>query len=177
VSENLATIEQLRRERALLAASHKDLQRQYAEASDVSRLRPVTPGRGADGREMQTVAHLRETQAVGQTSHDDRRAELDAQLAELGALRDAKAGTEGAVAALEADLRRVRREAEAFGRDLARLRAEREDGVRREQDARAEADEAAARVVRYKDEVARVRRELEAHVCPRCIALFHVHVP
>jgi predicted nuclease with TOPRIM domain len=35
VNENLATIEQLRQERSLLAASHKDLQKQYAEASDV----------------------------------------------------------------------------------------------------------------------------------------------
>jgi uncharacterized coiled-coil protein SlyX len=35
VAENQATIEQLREERSLLASSHRDLQRRYAEASEV----------------------------------------------------------------------------------------------------------------------------------------------
>jgi uncharacterized coiled-coil protein SlyX len=35
VAENQAAIEQLREERSLLASNHRDLQRRYAEASEV----------------------------------------------------------------------------------------------------------------------------------------------
>jgi hypothetical protein len=36
VTENAATIERLRQERSLLARDHKDLQKKYSEAAEVS---------------------------------------------------------------------------------------------------------------------------------------------
>lgn len=96
---------------------------------------------------MQHADRLREECAVSQKSHDDRRNQLDIQLAEIEDLRKAlssqvdelhRAETEKrritferddvsqTVAALQADLRRVRKDAEAFGRDLKFLRSEKE---------------------------------------------------
>ena len=42
VSENLDSVEQLRQERSMLAADHKELQRRYTKASEVSTL-ALTP--------------------------------------------------------------------------------------------------------------------------------------
>ena len=39
VAENLENIEQLRQERSMLAADHKQLQRRYAKASEVREIR------------------------------------------------------------------------------------------------------------------------------------------
>ncbi|KAI0352396.1 hypothetical protein OH77DRAFT_1498058 [Trametes cingulata] len=128
VAENLENIEQLRQERSLLAADHKDLQRRYAKAAE-------------------EVNRLKSEYAASQTSHDNRRHELDLRVLEIEDLRRAlsdqaselerieaekarmaaeKGDVARTVAALEADLRRVRRDAEAFGRDLKALRAQKE---------------------------------------------------
>ncbi|KAI0692519.1 hypothetical protein BC835DRAFT_1508673 [Cytidiella melzeri] len=142
VVENVETIEQLRRERSLLVSDHKTLQKQF---SDVSK----------------HVSKLREQHATSQTSHDQRRHELDLQLLEIEELRKVlsnqadelqkaeedkarvvseKTDMSRTVAALEADLRRVRRDAEAFGRDLKQLRSQKErlEDQRKEDAAKAE---------------------------------------
>ncbi|ESK89340.1 hypothetical protein Moror_16258 [Moniliophthora roreri MCA 2997] len=126
--ENTDTMEQLREERALLVAEHKELQKKFSQISEQAQ-------------------HLREQQATSQQTHDNRRQQLDLHLAEIEELRQAlsdrasdlkRAEVDKAklvaesdevartVAALESDLRRVKRDAEAFGRDLKLLRAEKE---------------------------------------------------
>ncbi|KAH9479344.1 hypothetical protein JR316_0007934 [Psilocybe cubensis] len=128
VVENAETIEQLRQERALLAADHKELQRRFAEASE-------------------TANNLRNEYVAHSTSHDNRRHELDLHRLEIEDLRRAldervtdlhrvekekekiaseKSDVARTVASLEADLRRVRKDAEAFGHDLRQLRGEKE---------------------------------------------------
>ncbi|KAJ2918654.1 hypothetical protein MD484_g1796, partial [Candolleomyces efflorescens] len=128
VAENMDTISQLRQERSLLSKDHKDLQRRYSELSE-------------------TVSRLREKHAAHSTSHDNWRHKLDLQVLEIEELKQAlddrssqlkkaerekdriaseKDGVAKTVSGLEADLRRVRRDAEAFGRDLRMLRAEKE---------------------------------------------------
>ncbi|KAI0629314.1 hypothetical protein C8Q77DRAFT_1143253 [Trametes polyzona] len=142
VSENLENIEHLRQERSMLAADHKDLQRRYAKASE-------------------EVNRLKSEYAASQTSHDNRRHELDLRVLEIEDLRRAlsdqaselerveaekarmaaeKGDVARTVAALEADLRRVRRDAEAFGRDLKALRAQKDkfEAERKEERAKAE---------------------------------------
>ncbi|KAJ3563380.1 hypothetical protein NP233_g8980 [Leucocoprinus birnbaumii] len=143
VSENQRTIEALRQERSSLSADFKDLQRRYADASErADRLR----------KEYTSTAN----------SHEKRRGELDIRLLEIEDLKRAlqkqstkvqraeeekerviaeKHDVSRTIAALEADLRRVRRDAESFGRDLRALKTEKE---------KAEA--------KYKDEIARLER-------------------
>ncbi|KAJ7491999.1 hypothetical protein FB451DRAFT_1360785 [Mycena latifolia] len=137
VSENAETVEQLRQERSMLAMDHKDLQLRFSEISEASGFHHIATH--AD--------RLRAEYRVSQVSHDKRRHELDLQLAEIDDLRHAlddqadqlqraeaernriaaeKSDVARTVAALEADLRRVRRDAEAFGRDLKLLRSEKE---------------------------------------------------
>lgn len=95
----------------------------------------------------QHANQLRTEHRASQVSHDNRRHELDLHLGEIDDLRRAlddqadqlqqaeaekdriaaeKSDVARTVAALEADLRRVRRDAEAFGRDLKLLRSEKE---------------------------------------------------
>ncbi|EPQ56284.1 hypothetical protein GLOTRDRAFT_115600 [Gloeophyllum trabeum ATCC 11539] len=122
VAQNAETIQQLREERSLLVADHKKLQRQFTEVSE-------------------HLNQLRDEYAASQTSHESRRHQLDMALHEVDDLRQAlsaqaselehhRAQAENnrsaaaAIAALEEDLRRVKKEAEAFGRDLKQLRAE-----------------------------------------------------
>ncbi|TFK39758.1 hypothetical protein BDQ12DRAFT_704709 [Crucibulum laeve] len=128
VAENIETIEQLRQERSLLATDHKILQQRFSEVSE-------------------SVNRLRGEYAAHSTSHDNHRHKLDLQLLEIEDLRRAlndqaselqrtemekdrisaeKSNVAKTIALLEADLKRVRRDAEAFGRDLKLLRAEKE---------------------------------------------------
>ncbi|KAF8553566.1 hypothetical protein OG21DRAFT_1414081, partial [Imleria badia] len=138
VRENTSTIEQLRQERSILAQDHKDLQQRYAQASE--------------------RAHkLRNEYAASQKSHENRRQQLDIHLAEIEELRHAlssqadelqrteqeknqmmmeKTDISRTIAALEAELKRVRKDAEIFGRDLKALRAEKER--QREESAKAD---------------------------------------
>ncbi|EKM50608.1 uncharacterized protein PHACADRAFT_152721 [Phanerochaete carnosa HHB-10118-sp] len=178
VAENIETIEQLRRERSLLVADHKKLQKQFGQASE-------------------NVNQLRKSHATSQTSHDKRRHALDLHLLEIedlrraisaqtGELQRAEAETQRAasergdlartVAALETDLRRVRRDAEAFGRDLRELRAQKDklEAERRDATARAERAQKQAQTqirvlkeeVQEQRERARAARdEWKRHVC------------
>ncbi|KAJ7224111.1 hypothetical protein GGX14DRAFT_548737 [Mycena pura] len=128
VAENAETVEQLRQERSLLAMDHKDWQRRFSEISE-------------------QATRLQTEYQAAQISHDNRRHELDLQRAEIDELRRAlddqadqlqradaekdritaeKRDVARTVAALEADLKRVRKDAEAFGRDLNLLRSEKE---------------------------------------------------
>lgn len=98
---------------------------------------------------------MRDEYAASSTSHDNRRHQLDLHLAEIEDLRRAlsnqadelhKAETEKnriaaeksnvarTVAVLESDLKRVKRDAEAFGRDLKLLRAEKEKAESKHKD-------------------------------------------
>ncbi|KAF8639093.1 hypothetical protein AX17_001738 [Amanita inopinata Kibby_2008] len=129
VTENFGTIDLLRQERSLLAADHKQLQRRFTELTEQAN-------------------RLRSEYAATSTSHDKRRHQLDLYRLEIDDLRRAvseqaselqraekeknrisaeKEGVAKTVASLEADLRRVKRDAEAFGRDLKRLRGEKEN--------------------------------------------------
>ncbi|KAI0057426.1 hypothetical protein BV25DRAFT_1892643 [Artomyces pyxidatus] len=162
-AENAETIEQLRQERSLLIADHKKLQKRFKEASE-------------------RMNKLRDEQAASQTSHDNRRHALDLQLLEIEDLKralaertDALQAAEAAqvraasahereqeqerlVATLEADLTRVRRNAEALGRDLRAERKRREDeNARREEERKKEKGKAG----HAKKEVEDVRREME----------------
>ncbi|KAF9466148.1 hypothetical protein BDZ94DRAFT_1341734 [Collybia nuda] len=128
VAENNDTIDQLRQERGLLATDHKELQRRFSEISEQAN-------------------QLRHEYAVSSTSHDNRRHQLDLHLLEIDDLRRAlsdsaeeleraemekdrisaeKNDVARTVSILESDLRRVKKDAEAFGRDLKLLRIEKE---------------------------------------------------
>ncbi|OJT11389.1 hypothetical protein TRAPUB_12084 [Trametes pubescens] len=174
VSENLGNMEQLRQERSMLASDHKDLQRRYAKASE-------------------EVNRLKSEYAASQTSHDNRRHELDLRVLEIEDLRRAlsnqaselerveaekarlaaeKGDVARTVAALEADLRRVRRDAEAFGRDLKALRAQKDKTEAERKEERAAAarsqKQAQAQLRVLKEELDTQKekaREWRSHVC------------
>ncbi|KAJ3553173.1 hypothetical protein NM688_g3757 [Phlebia brevispora] len=178
VAENSETIEQLRKERSLLVADHKSLQRQFTQVTE-------------------HVNKLRQEHATTQTSHEQRRHELDMKMLEIEDLRRAlsereedleraeadkkrianeKIDMNHNVAALEADLRRVKREAEAFGRDLKALRAQKDklENERKEEKTKVErAQKQSQTEIRLlKDEVREqkekaltLQRRLSDHVC------------
>ncbi|KAI0664228.1 hypothetical protein C8Q70DRAFT_225129 [Cubamyces menziesii] len=178
VAENLENMEQLRQERSMLAADHKDLQRRYAKASEEAN-------------------RLKTEYAASQTSHDNRRHELDLRVLEIEDLRRAlsdqaselerveaekarmaaeKGDVARTVAALEADLRRVRRDAEAFGRDLKALRVQKDkmEAERKEERAKAErAQKQAQTQIRilqqeldgHKEKARELREQWSGHVC------------
>ncbi|KAF9269220.1 hypothetical protein L218DRAFT_1072847 [Marasmius fiardii PR-910] len=128
VKENSETMEQLREERALLVAEHKELQKKFTKISEQAQ-------------------RLREQEASTKRTHENRRQQLDLHMGEIDELRKALSdraeelhraetekerlaaegnGVAQTVVALESDLRRVKKDAEAFGRDLKLLRAEKE---------------------------------------------------
>ncbi|KAG2358528.1 hypothetical protein BDR07DRAFT_1294630, partial [Suillus spraguei] len=144
VKENTETIDQLRQERSLLANDHKELQRRFTEVSE-------------------RANKLRDDYAKSQSSHDNRRHQLDSHLGEIEDLRRAlsnqadelqrseeeknrmaieKTDVARTVAALESDLRRVKRDAEAFGRDLKTLRTEKQKLQERHKDELTKAERA-----------------------------------
>ncbi|KAI0318748.1 hypothetical protein OF83DRAFT_909610 [Amylostereum chailletii] len=162
-SENAETIEQLRQERSMLATEHKKLQTRFRETSD-------------------HMNKLREEHAASQASHDNKRHALDLRLLEIDDLRRALAEKtetlqvmeaaqskltagkerereqERIVAALEADLARVRRNAEALGRDLRAERTRREEETRKRE---AERKEEKNKAGSTKKEVEEARKEAE----------------
>jgi hypothetical protein len=139
------------------------------------------------------VGRLRTDLRTTQNHHDDRRHQLDLQIAEIEDLRreiawrdeelaqerrKGEAGSElaGTVNALEKEVDRVRADAEMFSHELKALRDSRDDLelVRREEASRAERVQMQLKAqVRVLDEQAeehrsRIRRlveELESHVC------------
>ncbi|KAF9006188.1 hypothetical protein BDQ17DRAFT_1389747 [Cyathus striatus] len=178
VTENIDTIEQLRQERSFLVSEHKQLQQKYLQVSE-------------------SANKLRDELATHSTSHDNHRHQLDLRLLELEDLRRAlgdradelerveaeknrisaeKKDVSKMIVGLEADLQRVRKDAEAFGRDLKLLRAEKEKLEIKHQEEMAKADrskkqsQAQIRVLNeqlesQKQKTAKVKEEVESHVC------------
>ncbi|KAH9927002.1 uncharacterized protein B0H18DRAFT_306413 [Fomitopsis serialis] len=178
VSENAETIGQLRQERSLLAAEHKDLQRRYSKVAE-------------------HMNQVRGEHAASQVSHDERRLQLDLRLLEIDELRRAistqadellraenernriaaeKSDVVHSVAALEADLQRVRRDAEMFGRDLKLLRTQKdrlEEERRIEQEKADRAQKQAQSQIRVlkgeldsqKEKARTAAEKLQKHVC------------
>ncbi|KAK0466948.1 uncharacterized protein EV420DRAFT_1260439 [Desarmillaria tabescens] len=178
VSENAETIEQLRQERALLVADHKALQKRFSEISEHAN-------------------RLRDEHAASQMSHDNRIHQLDLHMTEIDDLRRAlsnqgeelqRAETEKnrisaersevsrTVAILEADLRRVKKDAEAFGRDLKLLRTEKDRAEAKQKDELDKAErtkkqaQTQARLLSeqldgQKAKVAHAKEQWEKHVC------------
>lgn len=170
-------IEQLRQERSLLAAEHKDLQRRYSKISEVNHRLALSYLILTDPQHMNEV---REEHAASQVSHDERRHQLDLRLLEIDELKRAlsaqarellraetdrnrlaeeKGDVARSVAALEADLQRVRRDAEAFGRDLRLLRAQKD---RLEEERRLEQGRAERAQKQAQAQIRVLREELDA---------------
>lgn len=188
VSGNAELIEQLRQERSLLAADHKVLQDRFSKVSEV-RPSPLSPPRRKLTSRRQHMAKLRDTHAASQTSHDNRRHELDLRALEiedlkraLGAADDALKQTESArarahaekdavaaeVGALEADLRRVQRDADALGRDLGKLREQRDRLEEERKSGERERKQALSQIRVLKEELEGEResvRRWAGHVC------------
>ncbi|KAE9397790.1 hypothetical protein BT96DRAFT_883573 [Gymnopus androsaceus JB14] len=178
VAENAETMEQLREERALLATDYKNLQQRYSEISEHAN-------------------RLLEKEAASRTTHDKHCHQLNLHLGEIEDLRKALSDRSGqlhrveaeknriatersdvaqTVAALEADLKRVRENAEAFGRDLKDLRAEKERLEKKHQEEQSKAERTKKQTqtqIRLLTEqldgqrakTTRAREELENHVC------------
>ncbi|EIN03865.1 hypothetical protein PUNSTDRAFT_77359 [Punctularia strigosozonata HHB-11173 SS5] len=178
VAENADVIERLRDERSLLANDHKQLQQRYAEVS-------------------KSVNKLRGEYAATQSSHEGRRQQLDDHLHEIEELRRLlsqqadelhraqqeqdriaveKNDVARTVANLEADLRRVKRDAESLGRDLKILRAEKDKGEAQQVEEVTKARRALKqtqselRIVteqleRYKEKATAAQDRLRSHVC------------
>lgn len=109
---------------------------------------------------FQVANNLRNKCASLSTAHDNRRHELDMHRLEIEELRKALDGRETdlqrekdkassekdtvarTVAGLEADLKRVKRDADTFGKDLRALRAEKENLEARSKDEIARAERA-----------------------------------
>ncbi|KAF9048336.1 hypothetical protein BDZ89DRAFT_1057909 [Hymenopellis radicata] len=163
--ENAETIERLRQERSLLASDHKQLQKKFSEASE-------------------HVNRLRDEHASSQTLHDNRRHQLDLHMAEIDELRRAlsdqaeelqrteaekkrisaeRSEVSRTVASLEADLRRVKKDAEAFAE------AKQKDDLAKAQRARKQT-EAQIRLLTEQIEVHKMKAvkfkdQFEKHVC------------
>jgi chromosome segregation ATPase len=180
-AQNQTLIDQLRHERDQLAESHAALQNRYSLASE-------------------RVEGLRKTLRQTQSGHDERRHQLDMQIAEIDDLkrelawRDEELELErrrggkdtdllATVEALEKEIRRIKTGAETFARDLNSLRESNDDlELRGREDAsRAERVQMQLRTqVRLLDEQlesqrGRVRQlvdELEGHLCTPGYVLF-----
>ncbi|KAK2464002.1 hypothetical protein APHAL10511_003946 [Amanita phalloides] len=178
VAENFETIEHLRQERSLLATDHKQLQRRFTELTEQAN-------------------QLRSKYSVSSTSHEKRRHRLDLYRLEIEDLRrdvseqadelhraerekkriaTEKEDVAKTVASLEADLRRVKKSAEAFGRDLKQLRAEKEDMEeshkhelarleRSKKQAHAQSRLLNEQLESHKDAVHRAQEQLRDHSC------------
>lgn len=196
VRENTSAIEQLRQERSILARDHKGLQQRYTEVSEVrfswnSRLRD------AQTFYRQRAHKLRNEYSASQKSHENRRQQLDIHLAEIEELRHAlsnqadelqrteqeknrmvmeKTDIARTIAVLEAELKRVRKDAEIFGRDLKTLRAKREKSQERQREEVTKAERARKQAQtqirllndQLENQKAKTKR-LQQHVCSTCV--------
>ncbi|KAJ4474994.1 hypothetical protein J3R30DRAFT_633332 [Lentinula aciculospora] len=178
VAENAETMEQLRDERTLLVADHKKLQQRYSEISEHAN-------------------QLLDNEAASRKTHDKHRHELDLHLNEIEDLRKALSDRSGelhrveaekhriaaersdvaqTVALLEADLKRVRENAEAFGRDLKELRLEKERLEKKHREEQTKADRTkkqtqtqirllTEQLEGQRSKTLKAREEMENHVC------------
>lgn len=145
MTENVDAIDRLRQERSMLLKDHKQLQRQYADVNEVSPSKQMFSLQVTEP--FQRMNTLRDQLRTAQKSHDDRRHELDLHVHQIEDLRCALTYRESeleraeaskiriaqekseftqTVRGLEADLLRVRKDAERFGNDLKALRRERD---------------------------------------------------
>ncbi|KAF5351346.1 hypothetical protein D9758_008042 [Tetrapyrgos nigripes] len=178
VAENVEAMEQLREERGLLAAEHKKLQERFSEVSEqANRLGNALAKsqKHHDDHRHQLDLHMSQIEDL-QRALSDRSGELhrvEAEKARISAEKDDVAQT---VAALEADLRRVKKDAQAFGRDLKQLRAEKEKLELKHHDEQVKAErikkqtQTQIRLLNEEVESQRVRaqrakEQLEKHVC------------
>lgn len=148
-------------------------------------------------RILQHANRLRDEQSSSQQLHDNRRHQLDLYMTEIDELRRAlsdqaeelhrvesekkrisseRSEVSRTVAALESDLRRVKREAEAFGKDLKMLRSEKdkaesklkEDGTKFQR-AKKQADSQIRLLTEQLDSqkatASKWRKQVETHVC------------
>lgn len=154
----------------------------------------------------QRANKLRNDYAASQNSHEGRRQQLDIHLAEIEELRCAlsnqadelqrteqeknrivmeKSDIARTIAALEADLKRVRKDAEIFGRDLKALRAEKQRSEEKQKDELAKAERTKKQthtqirllneqLENQKAKARRVKEELHNHVCAAFVFLFSV---
>ncbi|KAG6877425.1 hypothetical protein C0993_007593 [Termitomyces sp. T159_Od127] len=175
---NAETIENLRHERSLLTADYKALQQRFSAISE-------------------EADRLRLAYNSSSTSHENRRQQLDLHLLEIHDLRRAlsdkadelykveqekqrvsmeKSDVAKTVAVLEADLRRVKKDAEAFGRDLKLLRSEKEKEEERHKEEIAQLERTKKQTqtqIRLLNEqldnqrlkTGRAREELKNHIC------------
>ncbi|KAH0836767.1 hypothetical protein J3R83DRAFT_8515 [Lanmaoa asiatica] len=193
VRENTSTIEQLRQERSILARDHKDLQQRYAQASEVGFFNTFLSLPDAQTFCRQRAHKLRNEYSASQKSHEDRRQQLDIHLAEIEELRHAllnqadelqrteqeknrmvmeKTDIARTIAALETELKRVRKDAEIFGRDLKALRVEKEKSRERQKEETAKAERARKQAQtqirllndQLENQKAKTKR-LQQHVC------------
>ncbi|KAI6112992.1 hypothetical protein F5141DRAFT_1188202 [Pisolithus sp. B1] len=179
VRGNAETIEQLRQERSLLARDYKDLQRQFAEVSE-------------------RAGKARAEYAASQTSHDGRRQQLDACLTEIDELRRALANSTDelqrteqeknriiiekttivqTIDSLEAELKRVRKDAAAIGLDLKALKTEKQKMHEKHKEEMTKAERAkkqsqaqirllTEQLENHKAKTKKAREDLLQHVCP-----------
>lgn len=134
---------------------------------------------------------------MSQKAHESRRQQLDIHLAEIEELRHAlssqadelqrteqeknrmvmeKTDIARTISALEGELKRVRKDAEIFGRDLKALRAEKERSRERQREEVSKAErarkQAQAQIRLLNDQLenqkARTKR-LQQHVCSTCV--------
>ncbi|KAI0072304.1 hypothetical protein K474DRAFT_413030 [Panus rudis PR-1116 ss-1] len=195
VSENAATIEQLRQERSMLVADHKNLQRKYTEVSEhVNKLKEehaagqISHDHRRHELDLQVLEIEDLKRALAEQATELQRASEQAQRAaekaqrmatEKDRLASEKDDIARTVSQLEADLRRVRRDAEAFGRDLKLLRSqkdkleeekeERKEQVRKMERAQKQS-ESRIRVLteeldRYKEKMRESEDRWRSHVC------------
>ncbi|XP_006461923.1 hypothetical protein AGABI2DRAFT_222948 [Agaricus bisporus var. bisporus H97] len=136
VAENQKTIESLRQERANLSNDFKDLQRRYSETSErADRLRKeyTTSSKGHEHRRDQLDVCLLEIEDLKRALKNQNSKVLQFEEEKEKIMAEKKDVTK-AISVLEADLRRVRRDAETFGRDLRKLRTEKETAETKHKD-------------------------------------------
>ncbi|KAF8159408.1 hypothetical protein B0H34DRAFT_703324 [Crassisporium funariophilum] len=178
VVENADTIEQLRQERSLLAADHKELQRKFAEITETAnnlRNEYVTHSNSHDNRRHELDLHVLEIDEL-RRALDDRATDLQRVEQEKEKIAHEKSDVARTVATLEADLRRVRRDAEGFGRDLKALRTEKDKLESKNKDEISKAERSKKQtqtqlrllneqLEAQKEKTGRAREELKNHVC------------
>ena len=155
-------------------------------------------------RAHQEANRLHDQYAASSTSHDNRRHQLDLHLLDIDNLRRAlservdelqraemekdrifaeKSDVAKTVAVLEADLRRVKKDAEAFGRDLKLLRVEKEKQETKHKDelSRIERTKKQAQtqirllneqLESQREKTDRAREDLKNHVCVAYVVIF-----
>lgn len=157
------------------------------------------PGTQTVFSNRQRAHKLRNEYSASQKSHENRRQQLDIHLAEIEELRHAllsqadelqrteqeknqmameKTDIARTIAALEAELKRVRRDAEIFGRDLKALRAKREKSRERQREDVAKTErvrkQAQTQIRLLNDQLENQRaktKRLQQHVCSACVPL------